>query len=53
MKDKILAQFTTISPLRITVATVAFSMGVDCPDVRQIIHWGVPDDAEIYVQETG
>ena len=28
-------------------------MGVDCPDVREIIHWGVPDDVETYVQETG
>ena len=53
VKDKILAQFTTTSPLRIVIATVAFGMGVDCPDVRQVVHWGVPDDAETYVQETG
>ncbi len=30
--------------LRIVVATVAFEMGVDCPDVRQIIHVGLCDD---------
>jgi ATP-dependent DNA helicase RecQ len=53
VKDTILAQFTVSSPLRIVVATVAFGMGVDCPDVRQVIHWGVPEDAETYVQETG
>ncbi len=23
------------------------------PDIRQIIHWGVPEDAETYVQESG
>ncbi len=28
-------------------------MGVDCPDVRQVIHWGVPDDTEMYIQESG
>ena len=26
--------------------------GIDCPDVRQVIHWGVPEDAEMYVQES-
>ena len=28
-------------------------MGVDCRDIRTIIHWGVPSDIEQYVQETG
>ena len=28
-------------------------MAIDCLDVRQIIHWGVPEDVETYVQETG
>ena len=28
-------------------------MGIDCPDVHHVIHWGVPTDAEMYVQESG
>ena len=48
-----MVQFTTQSSLRIVIATVAFGMGIDCPDVRQIIHWGIPADAEMYVQESG
>ncbi len=35
--------------LHVVIATVAFGMGIDCPDVREVIHWGVPEDAEMYV----
>lgn len=53
VKSTIMTQFTTKSPLRIVIATVAFGMGIDCADVRKVIHWGVPDDTEMYVQESG
>ena len=41
------------SCLRVVIATIAFGMGLDCPNVRRIIHWGVPSDVESYLQETG
>ena len=53
VKKKLLNQFTSSSALRLIIATSAFGMGIDCPDVRQVIHWGVSDDAEIYIQESG
>ena len=28
-------------------------MGLDCPNVRRIIHWGPSNDVEAYIQETG
>ena len=39
--------------LRLLIATVAFGMGLDCPNVRRIIHWGPPSNIESYIQETG
>ena len=53
VKQAILEQFTSASQLRIVIATIAFGMGINCPDVRHIIHWTAPGDIETYVQETG
>ncbi|XP_019861292.1 PREDICTED: uncharacterized protein LOC105315307 isoform X1 [Amphimedon queenslandica] len=53
VKNQIVTAFTTESNLRIVCATVAFGMGVDCANVRVIIHFGAPDDLESYIQETG
>ena len=33
--------------------TIAYGMGVDCSNVRQIIHWGPSDSIEAYIQESG
>ena len=53
VKEKIVQQFTAESSLYLIIATSAFGMEIDCPDVRQKIHWGVPEDAETYIQESG
>ena len=34
-------------------SVLAFGMGIDAPDVRQVIHWGVSDDREMYVHRSG
>ena len=52
--ERILAQqlFMT-GKARIVVATNAFGLGVDKPDIRMIVHADVPGSLEAYIQEAG
>ena len=43
MKEKVLSSFSTAgSKLRLVVATTAFSMGINCADIRRVYHYGPP-----------
>ena len=54
VKEEIIQSFCgQQGSLRIVIATIAFGMGLDCPDMRQIIHWGPSLDIESFLQEVG
>ena len=51
-RGEIHAQFVR-DEIECIVATVAFGMGIDKPDIRLVIHYGAPKDMESYMQEVG
>jgi ATP-dependent DNA helicase RecQ len=54
-RDTIQARFSgrIDPPLNAIITTSAFSMGVDIPDVRLVVHWQHPASVEDYLQEFG
>lgn len=53
-KDRILDETVQgVCKARVLFVTVAFGIGVDVPNIRRVIHIGVPKTMEEYFQETG
>ncbi len=54
VKSQIVVSFSDErATLRLVRATSAYGMGVDCPNVREIIYYGVPSDTETYNKKLG
>ncbi len=43
----------TVGKISCIVATVAFGMGINIPNIRLVVHYGCPSDLESYYQEIG
>ena len=39
--------------LRVLIATIAYGMGIDCKDVKTVIHYGPSYNCETYLRESG
>jgi ATP-dependent DNA helicase RecQ len=52
-REKSQASFMQAGRKVVMIATNAFGLGVDKPDIRYIIHWQMPGSPEAYVQEAG
>ena len=54
IKDKVLDDIVNHdSEIRLVIATSALGMGVNIPDIYRVIHYGIPEDIESYVQAVG
>ena len=52
LRDRVQSAFLS-GKYEIVVATVAFGMGIDKPDIRTVVHAGLPGTVEAYYQEIG
>ena len=54
VKEHIVTEFSKPEgKLRVVIATIAFGMGVNCPNISYVVHWGPSETSEDYVQEIG
>ena len=54
MREMVLLEFCKAKTiLRLVIATSAFGLGVDCPDIARVINLGTPNIIEELVQQTG
>ena len=54
MREMVLLEFCKAETiLRLVIATNAFGLGVDCPNITRVINWGTPNTVEELVQQTG
>jgi ATP-dependent DNA helicase RecQ len=51
-REHVLRRFMA-NEARVIVATKAFGLGIDKPDLRLVVHWHFPDSIESYYQEAG
>jgi ATP-dependent DNA helicase RecQ len=51
-KREVLAEWLA-NEVRVMVATNAFGMGINKPDVQSVLHWDIPNSPEAYFQEAG
>jgi DNA topoisomerase-3 len=51
-RDRVQERFRT-GELEVVVATIAFGMGIDKPDIRTVVHTAIPGSVEGYYQEIG
>ena len=54
MRQRILSEYCKReTKLRLIIATSAFGLGVDCPDITRVINWGPPPTLEDLLQQSG
>lgn len=54
VEESVLTSFKCVnSHLQIVISTIAFGMGIDSPNVWQVVHFGPSSDIESYIKETG